>query len=172
MKLSLLLLATGCSTNADQPSVPAKTSLKGEFISFSTLAEGDFIDLDFRSTGCFHKDHVTLTFKRRQDQIRVTGIDKSMRYNDKAKKALSRNTSLNPVILSDEDCVMLDRLLEFYRNLKDHDAMCSTTDSVSLSCSSSQNGLKTEAYQDATCATYHMKDILSLVALTSRMGMK
>lgn len=164
----MVLGCNGCSSSSVTNPDTASPKERIPLIEFSTLLDGEFVDIQFESDGCFNHDRITFTMAAEHEATKASGFDSTVYYSDEVHGPKPANKSLDPIVLSHQDCNRLDRLLEFYR--AGPESGCTTTDQVQLTMVTRSRGTLKERYEDGSCSTFESKDLLSFRALASRMG--
>jgi len=158
----------GCTTSQTEPPVVRPVSSDRSRIQVSALQDGEFIDVSFDSSGCYHRDKLTFTISSSNGVTSVAGFESSLRWSDAEREPLPANKGLGPLVLSHADCILIDKLLEYYRS--DLEDGCTTVDQVKLTLISRTRGTVKENYEDGSCSTYDRRDILTFRALAQRMA--
>jgi hypothetical protein len=135
---------------------------------FSTLPRGEEIQVDFKSTGCFHSLTYELSFQRATNVIvSVTNIEYEWSPERHIITATNR-VQLGQLTLGEADLAGLDQLLRFYRSRRR--GGCTTQDAIAVSWRRDGKILATEQFTDETCATYNMTNLVTIPALVQRLA--
>jgi hypothetical protein len=135
--------------------------------TFSALLQGEEIQVGYESTGCFHSLTYELRFQRTSDvMVSVTKIEYEWSQERHAITATNR-LELGQLLLSKADVDGMDRLLHFYRTR--HPGSCTTRDAIAVSRRRDGKIVAAEQFADDSCATYNMKDLMTIPALVARL---
>ncbi len=115
----------------------ASASVMASDYTIASLGPDDWVDVRFMSTGCFHSSRAWFKVKP-GDVVTAELRDES-------------GAELGSVDLSAADVVALDRLVAYYRGLKD-DGACTTESTVTLVWLGPRIKGHVEPFVDATCA--------------------
>ncbi len=134
-------------------------------ISFKNLPTGDWIEITYASSGCFHNSRYLFVFQRALtttvaiSELRIAG--KRPGDNHVAR------VPLGTVELSNEQIAGLDRLFVFYRALEE--PACTTVDTINAFHKSGNQILASEKFVDGSCGTYDKSDLTLLSALATQV---
>jgi len=114
---------------------------------FSELPRGNLLRIDVQTSGCFEQNANYFIFHSRPAPIlEIAGLPTQT--------------------LSETDVKGLDKLLEFYRHVKN--GSCTSTDTISLEEYSGDTLVAKETYVDSTCKTLDDNKMFSLRTLIDR----
>ena len=154
---SLILLVLACLVS---------TAVGADKVAtFSSLPEGDELEMNFATTGCFHFAEYDLKF-RRTPKPTVSVVQIGYTWSDELKKMTATNrTTLGELTLSKADLKGLDNLLEFYRSPRR--GGCTTHERFSISQRHDGTLTATEHFVDLSCS-YERKNLLRITELVLR----
>ena len=114
---------------------------------FSELPGGHILKIDLQTRGCFEQNaNYFIFYSRPKPMLDIAGFPTQT--------------------LSASDIKGLDKLLSFYRHVKE--GYCTTTDKITIEEYSGNTLLARESYVDSTCSTINEKDLFSLRTLIER----
>jgi hypothetical protein len=134
---------------------------------FSDLQAGEEMKVDFNSTGCFHQQTYKLSFRRQSEVVVSATTFEFVRSEDSSVITATNETALGQVTLSGTDLTGLDKLLRFYRSGRS--GGCTTSDRIIVCRLRDGKIVATEHFKDDSCATYEMKELLTMPSLISRI---
>jgi hypothetical protein len=135
--------------------------------TFSALPHGEEMQVGFQSVGCFHSLTYELSFRRASEAIvSVAKVEYGWSQERHVITATNR-VELGELTLSEAELAGLDRLLRYYR--ASHTGGCTTRDVIVFSRRRDGRIVATEQFTDDSCATYDMKDLVTIPALVQRL---
>jgi hypothetical protein len=145
----------------------APFALAGNQVSFQQLPAGDSIHVTFTSSGCFHYETYEFDFQRAATvTAKVTQVEH--RWNEaKKRNEEAKRTPLGTVTLTEAEIAGIDRLFRFYRSNKN--GGCTTVDRITATQTSGKAVTATEFFNDASCATYDMKNLTRLPSIAAKL---
>lgn len=115
-------------------------------LTVAGLDESESIEIEFRSTGCFHFEQAHISIRKADRFLAQLSAD-------------GKDDLLN-VELSATDVAALDDLIAYYRALREP-GMCTTEETILLTWSESGSESASEPFVDATCrAPVHGREVI------------
>lgn len=151
------LLALACGVG-----FASQTSGKVRVPSFGDLRTGETIEVDFRSSGCFNSEHLTLVFRKEKGlEAEVSKVVFDKETNE------DKSVPQGRVALSKSETEGLDRLIKFYRNLEE--GHCTTAESVQVTYRNGDEEVAKESFVDRTCS-YNAKELTRFTELRDKLS--
>jgi len=135
---------------------------------FTSLTEGEQIEADYTTTGCFNHTHHRFLFHINDVVlVAITEIEETWSSQEGGWVEGTHNF-LGTLELSGEDLRRLDNLVRHYQQLPEEHT-CTTVDGVTFRLTRESELVEESSYTDGTCATPEY-DVLPLGMLVLRIN--
>lgn len=146
--------------------IPCLSALAAAALSFSTMEDGDRVEITYSSKGCFHDE--TLYYEvRRRDGLSVF-IQYAITWEKGIQLKISEKKVLGELKLTNSDVAGLDGLLRFYRGKKESNSTTEDSMLVEYFEGAKQVGIKKLHDESGGYGLDTRKDVVRLFQLAAR----
>ncbi len=134
-------------------------------VRFSDIKENEKVEVEFSSAGCFHHYIDFYEFTGTQEKkVEVALFESSWSEKENRPIKLEKSGKLE---LKEEELKQLDRLIKFYQS--EPEGGCTTMNHIKLKLIRKGKVVVEKEYEDASCATYDMEDLMTFEFIKQRI---